>query len=96
MNGPRVSHGSFLSHYSQPLCAWMLDLVEQFRARLDEGPDGPSYAVAAIETLLAMIRNSKGCGDVLAFTCMRLKNDPSVQRKQSLVFRMKSRRLQRP
>lgn len=38
---------------------WTKNLVEQFRARLDEGPEGPSYAVAAIETLLAMIKNSK-------------------------------------
>ena len=44
--------------YNTPL----LDLVERFRARLDDGPHGTSDAVAAIETLLDLIRSSKGRG----------------------------------
>ena len=37
-----------------------LELVTSFRSRLVEDPDGPSDAVAAIKTLLDLIRNSKG------------------------------------
>lgn len=36
------------------------DLVDQFRARLEDKPEAPSDAVAAIETLLDLIRSSKG------------------------------------
>ena len=36
------------------------DLVDQFRAKLEDRPEGPSDAVAAIETLLDLIRSSKG------------------------------------
>lgn len=36
------------------------DLVDQFRTRLKDRPEGPSDAVAAIETLLDLIRSSKG------------------------------------
>ena len=38
----------------------LLELVATFRSRLVEDPDGPSDAVAAIRTLLDLIKNSKG------------------------------------
>lgn len=41
-------------------CMNLADLVEQFRAKLEDRPEGPSDAVAAIETLLDLIRSSKG------------------------------------
>jgi hypothetical protein len=44
------------------------DLVGQFRAKLDDRPEGSSDAVAAIETLLDLIRNSKGV--MPCHTCM--------------------------
>ena len=36
------------------------DLVDRFRARLNDDPTGPSDAVAAIGTLLDLIKRSKG------------------------------------
>ena len=45
---------------THPLLFVSTDLVERFRDRLEDRPEGRSDAVAAIETLLDLIRNSKG------------------------------------
>ena len=45
------------------------DLVDQFRAKLEDRPEGQSDAVAAIETLLDLIRSSKGKHSPMRRSC---------------------------
>lgn len=68
----------------------LADLVEQFRAKLEDKPEGPSDAVAAIETLLDLIRSSKG----VYIACIIIPSKcVCVQLRPSLGCKMRSKLL---
>ena len=72
---------------------YTVDLVEHFRARLEDRPEGRSDAVAAIETLMDLIRSSKGKCEVKTAVAINNIDLCNIQLAPSLVFKMRSKLL---